>query len=169
MRSRETEEKDQTTRRVLVIGYGNPLRGDDGLGRVIGERIAETARPEAIDVIVAHQLTPELAEPVSRADLVIFVDAAVDVPAGRIKVVPVIADAMEAPGTLAHHCGPAQLLAAAQHLYGHGPEAWAISVGGARWDYAESLSPAVERLVPRLLHYIELLIAVRFRAEAGHA
>ena len=169
MRSRETDQTPETTRRVLVIGYGNPLRGDDGLGQVIAARIAETARPEAIGVIVAHQLTPELAEPISRSDLVIFVDAAVNLPAGRIKVVPVLPDALDAPATLGHHCGPAQLLAAAQRVYGHGPEAWAIVVGGASWDYAESLSPAVERLVPRLLHYIELLIAVRFRAEAGHA
>ena len=169
MRSRETDESCEATRRVLVIGYGNPLRGDDGLGQVIAARIAETARPEAIGVVVAHQLTPELAEPISRSDLVIFVDAAVDVPAGQIKVVPIIADAREAPGTLGHHCGPSQLIAAAQDLYGHSPEAWAIVVGGASWDYAESLSPAVEHLVPRVLHYIELLIAVRLPAEAGHA
>jgi hydrogenase maturation protease len=169
MRSRETDESCEATRRVLVIGYGNPVRGDDGLGQVIAERVAETARPEAIGVIVAHQLTPELVDPISRSDLVIFVDAAVDVPAGRIKVVPIIADAVEAPGALGHHCCPAQLLAAAKRLYAHSPEAWAIVVGGERWDYAESLSPAVEHLVPRLLHYIELLIAVRLPAEAGHA
>jgi hypothetical protein len=54
-------------------------------------------------------------------------------------------------------------------LFGPAPEAWAIIVGGSRWELGASLSPAVDRLVPRLLHYIELLIAVRLPAEAGHA
>ena len=174
MRSSETEPREAAAarhHRVLVIGYGNPLRGDDGLGRVIAERVAETARPDAIDVIVAHQLTPELAEPISRARLVIFVDAATDVPAGRVKVAPMVvtADDAAAPGCFAHHCGPGQLLAAARRLYGREPEAWSLVVGGQRWDYAVGLSPAVERGVPRLLRYIEMLIAARLTAEPSHA
>ena len=169
MRSRETDDTCEQIRRVLVIGYGNPLRSDDGLGQVIAERVAESARSEAINVIVAHQLTPELAEPISRATLVIFVDAAADMPAGRIKVAPVVADAHGAAGSLGHHCDPPRLLATAEKLYGRAPEAWAIFVGGASWDLAESLSPAVERLVPRLLHDVELLIAVRLPAETSHA
>jgi hydrogenase maturation protease len=161
------------TRRVLVIGYGNPLRGDDGLGRVIAARVAESARPQGIEVVVAHQLTPELAESISRADLVIFVDAAADLPPGQIRILPVVADTPCGHGSFAHHCTPNQLLTAAQALYAHRPEAWAITVGGECWDYSETLSPAVERLVPRLLHYIDLLVAVRLPApaesEATHA
>ena len=169
MRSRATDPEDERVCRVLLIGYGNPLRGDDGLGRVIAERVAESARPEGIDVVVAHQLTPELAEPISRADLVIFVDAAVDVPPGQVRIVPIVADARRERAGLIHHCTPERLLTAAQELYARRPEAWAIAVGGACWDYRDTLSPAIERLVPRLIHYVELLIAVRLAKELGRA
>ena len=57
----------RNTQYVLVLAYGNPLRRDDGVGWVIGERLAELLPEEAVDVRVLHQLTPELAEPISRA------------------------------------------------------------------------------------------------------
>jgi hydrogenase maturation protease len=60
--------------RVLIVGYGNPLRGDDGLGWHAAEAL-RAALPEA-EILAVHQLTPELAEDASRAELVIFLDAA---------------------------------------------------------------------------------------------
>src|SRR5215472_4005839 len=61
--------------RVLIIGYGNPLRADDGVGWRMACRLGELVRDEPFEVLAVHQLTPELAEPISRAELVIFVDA----------------------------------------------------------------------------------------------
>ena len=112
--------------------------------------------------------SPELAEPIGRADLVIFVDAAVDLPSGRTKVGVVLPSAPEAQ-SMAHDFGPGQLLAVAQRLYGRQPEAWSMSVGGEFWGYREGLSPQLDRIVPRLLHQIELLIAARVSGEAHHA
>lgn len=66
----------RNTQYVLILAYGNPLRRDDGVGWVIGERLAEMLREDVADVRVLHQLTPELAEPISRAGAVIFIDAA---------------------------------------------------------------------------------------------
>ena len=63
----------------LVIAYGNPLRADDGLGWVVAQRLRESLADDDLfgDVVVIaeHQLTPELAEPISRAWIVVFVDA----------------------------------------------------------------------------------------------
>ena len=61
--------------RRLVIGYGNRLRGDDGVGWEVASRLAAAVPSEAAHILTVHQLTPELAEPVSEADLVIFIDA----------------------------------------------------------------------------------------------
>ena len=60
---------------VLVIGYGNPLRGDDGAGWKAAELLAEDPRLAGAVVLARHQLTPELADDVSRASLVVLVDA----------------------------------------------------------------------------------------------
>src|SRR5271166_6728975 len=62
---------------TLIIGYGNPLRGDDGLGWQVASELAKCV-DALISVLAVQQLTPELAEPVSDADLVIFVDACCD-------------------------------------------------------------------------------------------
>ena len=61
--------------RTLIIGYGNPLRGDDGVGWEVASRLAATIPEEAAHIMTVHQLTPELAESVSEAELVIFIDA----------------------------------------------------------------------------------------------
>ena len=63
----------------LVIGYGNTLRGDDGVGPRVAEAIHQLALP-GVRALVCPMLTPELADPISRAHTVIFVDAAVDAP-----------------------------------------------------------------------------------------
>lgn len=57
----------------LIIGIGSTLRRDDGLGPDLA-RSAADALPA--DLIVVTQLTPELAEPISRAGRVVFIDAA---------------------------------------------------------------------------------------------
>ena len=67
--------------RALIIGYGNPLRGDDGLGWRAAEQLAEIIPQSEAEVIACHQLTPELAEPISRARLVIFIDMSLELAA----------------------------------------------------------------------------------------
>src|SRR5512136_1175751 len=70
--------------RILVVGYGNPLRGDDGAGWQAAERLEALLPPAQVNVLIRHQLTPELAEPSSRAELVILIDASCVDPPGQI-------------------------------------------------------------------------------------
>ena len=60
--------------RILVFGYGNPMRSDDGLGWQMAVELFRTNRSPDVEVLPCHQLTPELAPVVSRADTVIFID-----------------------------------------------------------------------------------------------
>ena len=132
----------------MIIGYGNPLRGDDGLGYRAAERI-----PGAIAV---HQLTPELMDPISRADHVIFIDASAEGIPGEIRrreLVPAAA------GAFTHHATPEGLLAVALELYGRCPEATLITVTGAEFGLSESLSTAVESAVEEVLRVISAFSA----------
>ena len=61
--------------RVLIVAYGNPLRCDDGLAWSAAEMLAP-GLPGDVEIITRHQLTPELAFPVSQAASVLFIDAA---------------------------------------------------------------------------------------------
>ena len=60
---------------VLVIGYGNALRGDDAVGLRAAERLAADGRLPGARIDACHQLTPELAADIAAARLVVLVDA----------------------------------------------------------------------------------------------
>ena len=54
---------------VLVIGYGNTLRQDDGVGPYVAERFEELGLP-GVRTLVEAQLSPEHAEVISMAKAV---------------------------------------------------------------------------------------------------
>ena len=139
--------------RKLVIGYGNPLRGDDRLGWEIAGSLAAGVADESVAIMAVHQLTPELAEPVSQADMVIFVDASYEGTPGTWKC-----DEVEpAPATtdpLGHHFSISGLLAYAQAVFSAQPKAFVISVAAESFDCREALSPIVELALPQIVRYI---------------
>ncbi len=134
---------------VLVIAWGNPLREDDGLAWHVLEGLRRL-RPRRglpqLHLRHAHQLTPELAEPVSRAAGVVFVDARRDGPAGAIRCEAV--EPATGKNPLAHALSPQGVLLYAEALYGRAPQAVVVSVTGERFGLGEELSPAVRRALP---------------------
>ena len=137
----------------LVIGYGNPLRGDDRLGWEIAGRLSAGIADESVEIMAVHQLTPELAEPVSKADMVIFVDASCEGKPGTWKC-----DKVEpAPATadpLGHHFSISGLLAYARAIYSASPEAFVVSVAAETFECRDALSPSVELALPKIVRYI---------------
>ena len=143
---------------VLVIGYGNPQRGDDGLAwKVLDALRAAQPRPEAPPLRLkrVHQLAPELAEPASRARAVIFVDARADVEAATVSCEPVMPGAGAA--SLTHSLSPQAVLLYAKRLFGHVPRAAVVTVGGAAFDHGDKLSPEVLRAIPKAARRIRSL------------
>jgi hydrogenase maturation protease len=126
-------------RRALVIGTGNPLRGDDGLGWHVVQQLRGTLPVRSVELIVCHQLTPELAETIADASRVVFVDAAIGEKAGAIQV-RAVSPVLGACEAFSHHLDPEALMRYAQRLYGSVPEAFVVSVGGESFDYSEALS-----------------------------
>ena len=138
---------------VLIIGYGNPLRGDDGVGWHAAQRLARSLADRDVAIQTTHQLTPEMAEAVSRAARVIFLDAACDQRPGEIALRTVQPD--PAPSEMfSHQLTPELLLALAKRLYGSCPEAVLLTVGAASFECGETLSPAVASALPALLEQV---------------
>lgn len=65
--------------KVLVVGYGNPGRCDDGIGMALAERIRSLEIP-GVDVEIRYQLNVEDADMVAKHDLVVFLDACICAP-----------------------------------------------------------------------------------------
>lgn len=137
---------------LLVIGYGNPLRRDDGFGGVVARQVAAGRAGRRTVALACHQLTPELAEPIGGADLVVFVDACQGPCPGRVSWQPVEPAPPGAP--FSHALDPAALLAWARDLFGGCPGGLLVSVDAADLGYGEGLSPAVEAAVPEVVERI---------------
>ena len=124
---------------VLVIGYGNALRSDDGAGIRAATMIA--ARDSRARVITCQQLTPELVDDIAAAAQVVFIDAyAANERAARLRIERIVGDDGDAASVLGHHANPARLLALAGRLHGHVPEAWVVGVPGHCFDVGEAIS-----------------------------
>ena len=140
--------------RTLIVGYGNPLRGDDAFGWRVTERLRELVTDGEVEILTLHQLVPELMDALSHADRAIFIDAAAGGSPGEI-VERVLAPA-DTASSFTHQATPEALLTGAQILYGHAPEAVMISVAGAEFalgaELSEPVSAQVEQVVSRVLN-----------------
>src|ERR1019366_2220218 len=94
---------------TLIIGYGNPLRGDDGFGWHAALRLRNLIPDAGIAILAGHPRTPAPMDPISRAHRVIFIDAAVGEDAGKLTVTPLETPGGPAP-VFTHFATPAALL-----------------------------------------------------------
>jgi hydrogenase maturation protease len=127
--------------RVLVLGYGNPLRCDDGLGWQIAVEFFRTNQSSEVEVLPCHQLTPELADSVSRCDRVLFIDSTRQGTPGEFRCEEVRAQSGSIP--LTHDLSPAALLNMSSELYGACPRAYLLTICGELFEPGESLSACV--------------------------
>jgi hydrogenase maturation protease len=143
------------TGRPLVIGYGNPLREDDGMGWRAAELLSEQLSPDAAEVIQCQQLTPELADKVEGASLVVFLDAACDQHAGTVLCEPVTGAGNSA---WSHHLSPAQLLRLSEEL-GNAPRpAFLVRGGALRMDLGDHLTSVGEKTAIEMARLAQALL-----------
>ncbi|MCU0491198.1 MAG: hydrogenase maturation protease [Chloroflexaceae bacterium] len=137
---------------ILVLGYGNELRGDDAAGRLVAEACAALSRP-GLRVLSLRQLAPEHAALIAEADAVVFVDAYV----ATSPAAPLLTQALAAtttPGRSSHSCEPAGLLALAAALYNATPPAWQLLLPAHTCTLGAPLSPATTAIIPQAVETI---------------
>jgi hydrogenase maturation protease len=137
--------------RVLVVGYGNTLCGDDGIGVYAAEQLqARLADQPTIEFYTTRQLLPELMETLSRVDAVIFIDAAIGETPGQIDCLTLLLTPQNA-GAFSHQASASALLDATAFCYGRRPAAWLYTVCGENFELGDPFSPAVRASLPDLL------------------
>jgi hydrogenase maturation protease len=138
---------------VLIVGYGNPLRSDDGIGWHAARLLATDPRLEGARVLAHHQLTPELAADVSRASLVVLVDAAAEGDPGSVAVRR-IGSPPPTPITWSHHLDPATLAGLADALYGVVPPIVLVSVAASSFAQGDRLSDPLQRALCEVVEVV---------------
>jgi hydrogenase maturation protease len=144
---------------VLVIGYGNTLRGDDGVGYQVAETVAEWQFPQVRSIAV-HQLLPELAADIAEVEIVVFVDAvvAIDPPTPEIAITPIFAGGDENFST--HIFTPQLLLGMTQKLYRATPVAYLLTIPAIDFTLGTTLSPLAIRGKNLALDYLKSAVGV---------
>jgi hydrogenase maturation protease len=152
-------------KKLLILGYGNPDREDDGIAwhilRALTLKLG-LAAPESyedefpefalIDFAFHLQLTPEMAEDISAYQYVCFVDAHTGNIPEPIRLIDVESEFQASPFT--HHLTPQSLLSMCETIYGKKPEAALLSVLGHRFLFSRQLSQETAGLVPPSLALI---------------
>jgi Ni,Fe-hydrogenase maturation factor len=122
---------------LLVVGYGNPLRSDDGIAWHAAEQVRQEL-PDAARVICVHQLTPELAEDVAAADVVIFLDASGRGEPGSVRCEVVFTRLEEV--RFSHHL------------------TFLISIHADCFHHGQELSPAAIQAIPNVVAQVRALM-----------
>ncbi len=154
----EKKPDENCAERVLLIGYGNPGRIDDGLGPALAEKIERLKLP-GITVDVNYQLTVEDAAEAARHDVVIFADASVK--AGEPFEFKEI-EPNTAVSFTSHSFEPELVLGLARELFKAKTKGYALGIRGYRFDdFGEYLSKEAESNLQAAFDFIKQKLAAR--------
>jgi hydrogenase maturation protease len=133
-------------KKCLLIGFGNTLRRDDGLGPYVVDGLAtENLRGMEIAKISIPQIDLILASGLSRVDVALFVDARVDDSDEPVIVEHCSASEDASPfGSSSHSLSIPDLLRLTRDLYGHKPESYVVMPKGFDFSLGDSLTPEAE-------------------------
>jgi hydrogenase maturation protease len=140
-------------RRVLVLGYGNPGREDDGLGPAAAAEIERMGWPN-VTVCNNYQLVIEDVLDIAAADIVWFIDASRN--GAEPYTTQKLSPAMDVTFT-SHIVSPEALLAMAEQYYGKSPRAYLMGVRGYDFKFIERLS---DRAQSNLKQSVTLLLSL---------
>ncbi len=157
---------------ALVVGVGNELRGDDGVGQVVAKAL--WSRRHGVPVLAraafiwSVQLVPEMALDLSGASFAVFVDAAYDGnAAGSVQLSQLDSEVRpkDRIGQVAGALGcwadlsPTSLLSLSAELFGSAPRATLVTVSVDVPGTGVGLSAVVRAAVPVAVRVVERAIA----------
>ncbi len=140
-------------KRVLVLGYGNPGRRDDGLGPAFAARLKKLNVPD-VRVESGYQLNVEDAALVAEHEVVVFADACLD-SAPPFELKPVKAHKGSIQFT-SHTQAPDNVLGLARSLYGASTRGFALGIRGYDFhDFGERLSAQAEKNLEAAVTFLQ--------------
>jgi hydrogenase maturation protease len=122
---------------ILLIGFGNPGRLDDGLGPALAAEAERWSLP-GLTVDADYQLTVEDAADIARHDVVIFADASVN---GQEPFYVEHVTPRQSEGFSTHSVEPDALMDLAQRLFGATTRGYILGIRGYDFnEFGEGLS-----------------------------
>lgn len=149
---------EKAAKKVLLFGYGNPGRLDDGLGPAFAEAF-EDRDLENVTVDADYQLTVEDAATVAEYDIAIFVDASVN------GAEPFFFEKLE-PKTSAsfssHSVEAGGILGLAQELFKATTVAYVLGIRGYEFnEFGQRLSDRAKDNLDKAIKFVDTALKKR--------
>ena len=154
---------------ILILGVGNPLAGDDGVGIRVAEALMGDDRlPAGTEVRAAGSDLLRHVEAMRGRRMVVVIDAILgDQPPGTVHVFDGDLASLETRQSHAHHLSVVQALellrSATSELHGVGVIVTGVTIHEAR--SAPGLTPALEARVPAIAEAVVALVRDRSQAD----
>jgi len=152
-------------KKILLLGFGNPDREDDGVAwhilRALTVKMGLSAPdsyeddfPEGLQVDFAFylQLTPEMAEDIAQYEYICFADAHTGNIPEEVRLIEVESDFQKSPFT--HHLTAQSLISICETLYKTKPNSALLSVRGYQFLFSRTLSERTAALVPEAVEIV---------------
>lgn len=149
---------------ILIIGIGNPSRGDDALGPLLIERLEAlqlSGTLPDVELLTDFQLQVEFALDLQHRKRVIFIDASLDA-AEPFTYTPVVAE--EDNSYSSHALSPGAVLHAYRKLFGEAPPAYALAIRGEAFELGEGLSAAAAANLEAALDWLQSALSGKEQA-----
>jgi hydrogenase maturation protease len=141
---------------ILVLGYGNPSRGDDALGPLLLDYIEQQLDTSLIEIVTDFQLQIEHALDLQNRELALFVDASV---ACQTAFDFAELQAGKDNSYTSHAMSPAAVLLVYQSVTGlTPPPAFLLSIQGLHFELGEDLSPEATNNLQQASRYVRQLL-----------
>lgn len=141
--------------RVLILGYGNPSRGDDAVGPLLIEYLSKLCLPD-IELLTDFQLQIEHVMDLKNRELVLFLDAAVSQSQSlRLQFI----QPEESHNFSTHSLTPQQLLGVYQRFSTQlPPPSYLLSIKGFKFELGENLSPEIQQHYQHAIQLLEQML-----------
>ncbi len=147
------------TKKILIYGYGNPGRQDDGLGNSAIEELDVWLKEKKFTNIALdsnYQLNIEDAADIADKDIVIFVDASEE-PHVENFVVTRVEPTKKVEFTM-HAVSPGFVLNLCNQIYNKMPATYLVHIRGYKWEMKEELTDTAQKNLAMALDYIKKAI-----------
>jgi hydrogenase maturation protease len=136
MNEKKVHKKELQEKKTCIVGIGNTLRSDDGVGSYVCGLIEEKKLQE-VTIVITQQLDVGITEDLAKFDNVIFIDASLEEEAISFKELPLESNQ---PQSFSHHVDASVLAALAKTLYSTDTRFYICAVGANNFEMGSILS-----------------------------
>ncbi len=140
--------------KILIYGYGNPGRQDDGLGVLLTDMVEEWKTQNGFETIETdsnYQLNIEDAANIAEKDIVIFADASQE----NIDSIDftIVEPSAEVNFTM-HTCSPSFVLHLCKDIYDKIPQTFLLHIKGYEWELKEELTEKARENLDKAFQFL---------------